>query len=168
MSENSTLLNRGRGSALLLTGALFIFFIGGWLKQLLLGAMRDPILAIPWIFLRRIVFGLLIDVPMAVILVLTCYVAGKILVLTPFRTPALLVGTLLVFELISTWLVLDNFMMVSDPIVDVSRIIVWGCAFFGGAMALGWKPRRKNTGPQSEGISEEEAENSNQKDDEEV
>lgn len=154
MSGQRPLLTRGRSLVFLLAAALIVAFLTGWLRQHLVALVGEGLLrSIPWIGLRRVGVGVLIDLPQGLVTVLVGALGGRLLVLKPWRAAPALVAAVWLLDLVAAWLVVHDLRPWTDPLVGGGRLVIAVLAMFGVARALGWHPRKKPRASTAEGTN---------------
>lgn len=147
MSSPSPLLSWGRGGTLLVAGGLLVSFATGWIRRPLLNVLSGPLMSLPWIPLQRIFLGVLFELPTALVIVILCAIAGRVLVLKPWITSLSLIAVVWLLDGIVSWLVLNDFGLWTDPLVAIPRVIVAAATAVTTAYVLGWRPRRAASTP---------------------
>ena len=143
MSGPSPLLKRGRGVVFLLAGALLISFVASWLRQLVLPEVGIGVLqSIPWPLLRRPLLGFLVDLPLGLVTAAVGAVAGRLIVLEPWRTALSLVAAVWLLDLATAWLVVHDLPLWTDPWVLAARLVTAATTALVIARSLGWRPAR--------------------------
>lgn len=125
-----------------MSGALLVSFVAGALRGHLLEAAGPMVLALPWAALRRLALGLLIDLPAAAATVALCAAAGRVIRLRPWPTPISLVVMVWLLDLLVSALISDELGLWSDPLVVIPRVLIALATVLGGALVLGYRPRR--------------------------
>ncbi len=144
MSANRPLLTRGRSLVFLFAGALLVAFIAGWIRAHVVSFFGEGLLlSLPWIWLRRLGLGVLVDLPLGFSTILVGGLGGRLLVVKPWRAALSLTASVWLLDLVAAWLVTHDFLLWTDPVVLPARLIVATATAFGVAIALGWRPRRK-------------------------
>jgi hypothetical protein len=124
MPGQGSLLSRGRGAVLLASAALVVWFAAGWARGLLLDAAAGSVLAIPWIWARRLALGALVDLPVALLVVPTLAAAGRVVALRPWPAPVGLVVAVAALDAAGSHLVNGSTSLWTDPLVVVPRLMV--------------------------------------------
>ncbi len=108
--------------------ALVLWFVAGWIRGHLIDGLTEPILAIPWIWVRRVILGSLIDLPTALLTIATFAGAARIIVLRSWPAPTALIGAILLLDAVSSALVVDSMRLWTDPVVVGPRLLVCAVA----------------------------------------
>lgn len=143
MPDSGSLLTRGRGTVLTVTGALGVWFLAGWLRQSLLLLFVEQLLSIPWLWTRRLTVGLLFDLPTAAVTIVVLLLANRVIAFRPLLASAALVGTVWIYDLLMAWFVSNDLSLWHDPITVAPRIVLAFVTLFGAALAMGWRPGRQ-------------------------
>jgi hypothetical protein len=147
MSDRRHILTRGRGLVFLLAAALVAAFLTGWLRQNVVAPVGVGLLqSLPWIWLRRVAFGVLIDVPQGLAVVLVGALGGRVLVVAPWRAAPALVAASWALDLVSAWLVLHELRPWTDVLCIAGRLAIAGATMLALARLLGWKPGKRRGG----------------------
>jgi len=120
-----------------LAGAVVVAMASGWVRGLVLPPLSDPLIAVPWSWLRRILLGLAYDLPAAVTLCLACLLVGRFMSLRPVRSALALVGLVWALDALVAALVSHDMRLWADPFVLAGRSPVVAGALFASAKALG-------------------------------
>jgi hypothetical protein len=157
MSGRGSLLTRGRGAVFTVAGAIVVWLVAGMLRQSLISLLTLPVLAIPWLWVRRVAVGVLFDIPTAFVAVALILLAAKLIVFRPLPASLALVAAVWTLDLLVAWLVSNDLSLWHDPLSVTPRVLLAAAALFGAAYALGWR-RGRQTPEGAEEIDANESE----------
>lgn len=151
MPPHRPLLTRGRSLVFLFAGTLLAAFLAGWLRaQILSNIGEGLLLSLPWLWAKRLALGVLVDIPLGLSTVIVGAIGGRLLIIKPWRSALSLTASVWTLDLCMAWLVTHDFLLWTDTLVLLTRMLVSTATAFCVAMVLGWRPRFGKSDEKSE------------------